>query len=74
MHITSKGQVTIPASIREKFGFLPNTEVEFYVEGKELKLRKKNSNRKGEKLIQKLTSKKFIKMTTEEIMSLTRGV
>lgn len=75
MHITSKGQVTIPIEIREKLGFFPNTEVEFYIEGKELKLKKKNSTRKGEKLIQQMTSKtkKFIKMTTDEIMALTRG-
>ena len=73
MHITSKGQVTIPAYIREKLGFLPETEVEFYIEGKELKLKKKNSKKKGESLIQKMTSKRFIKMTTKEIMALTRG-
>lgn len=32
MHITSKGQVTIPQDIREQFGFLPNSEVVFKVE------------------------------------------
>ncbi|HEX3068139.1 MAG TPA: AbrB/MazE/SpoVT family DNA-binding domain-containing protein [Thermoanaerobaculia bacterium] len=29
MRINSKGQVTIPQKIRERFGLLPNTEVEF---------------------------------------------
>jgi AbrB family looped-hinge helix DNA binding protein len=29
MRITSKGQVTIPAEIREQAGLLPHTEVEF---------------------------------------------
>lgn len=29
MKITSKGQVTIPQSIREQAGLLPNCEVEF---------------------------------------------
>ena len=29
MRITSKGQVTIPAEIRERAGLLPYTEVEF---------------------------------------------
>jgi len=33
MRVTSKGQVTIPAGIRERFGFLPGAEVEFVVEG-----------------------------------------
>jgi AbrB family looped-hinge helix DNA binding protein len=27
--VTTKGQVTIPQEIRERFGFLPHTEVEF---------------------------------------------
>lgn len=29
MRITSKGQVTIPQSLRLKFGFLPHTQVRF---------------------------------------------
>ena len=31
--ITSKGQVTIPQSIRNKFGFIPGMDVEIIVEG-----------------------------------------
>lgn len=31
--ITSKGQITIPRDIRDKFGFLPGTEVEIIAEG-----------------------------------------
>jgi AbrB family looped-hinge helix DNA binding protein len=33
MRITSKGQVTIPQSVREEAGLLPETEVEFVVDG-----------------------------------------
>ena len=33
MKITTKGQVTIPLEIRERLGLLPNTEVDFRVEG-----------------------------------------
>ena len=29
MKLTSKGQVTIPQALREKFGLLPKTEVAF---------------------------------------------
>ena len=29
MHISKKGQVTIPLKIREQYGFLPHSEVEF---------------------------------------------
>ena len=31
MRITSKGQVTIPQAIREKYGLLPDTDVEFVI-------------------------------------------
>ena len=31
MRITSKGQVTIPQEVRERFGLLPDTEVDFVV-------------------------------------------
>src|SRR5437870_1867390 len=38
MRITSKGQVTIPAAIRERAGFLPNTEVEFRMDGQAVRI------------------------------------
>lgn len=31
--ITSKGQITIPRDIRDRFGFLPGTEVDVVAEG-----------------------------------------
>jgi AbrB family looped-hinge helix DNA binding protein len=38
MRITSKGQVTIPAEIREQAGLLPRTEVEFEFDGKVVRI------------------------------------
>jgi AbrB family looped-hinge helix DNA binding protein len=38
MRITSKGQVTIPIEIRERAGLLPNTEVDFIVDGKAIRI------------------------------------
>lgn len=74
MQITSKGQVTIPQEIREKFGLLPHTEVEFVIEGKQVFLRKsKTSKNRGAKLIQHLKGRATVRMSTDEIMSLTRG-
>lgn len=74
MRITSKGQVTIPISIREKLGFLPNSEVEFEIEGETLRLRRVNTgNQRGEKLISRLRGKATVDMSTEEIMAMTRG-
>ena len=40
MRITSKGQVTIPMDIREKLGLLPNTEVEFEIDGNAVRVKK----------------------------------
>jgi len=38
VRITSKGQVTIPQAIRERLGLLPETEVEFAVEGNAVRI------------------------------------
>ncbi len=38
MRITSKGQVTIPADIRERAGLLPHTEVDFEFDGKVVRI------------------------------------
>ncbi len=45
MRITRKGQVTIPIAIREKAGFLPNTEVDFVMEDGEVKIVKAPSQK-----------------------------
>ena len=74
MRITSKGQVTIPISIREELGFLPNAEVEFEIEGEALRLRKVDTDHgRGSELISRLRGKATVSMTTEDIMALTRG-
>lgn len=76
MRITSKGQVTIPQAIREKIGLLPNTEVEFEVVGKGVRItraRNKKRRGRGELLVARMRGRGDIKMTTDEIMALTRG-
>jgi len=74
MRITSKGQVTIPISIREKAGFLPNTEVEFGVKGKMVYMRKvKSGHKRGRALVSQMRGRATTRMSTEEIMELTRG-
>jgi AbrB family looped-hinge helix DNA binding protein len=44
MRITSKGQVTIPQNVREQMGFLANTEVEFFISGNKVFLKKANNS------------------------------
>jgi AbrB family looped-hinge helix DNA binding protein len=78
MRITSKGQVTIPVRIREEAGFLPNTEVEFISAGRgEVRLVKATkraaAKSRGNLLVEHMRGKGNRKMTTDEIMALTRG-
>ena len=68
MQITHKGQVTIPQEIRERFGFLPHTEIEFVIDGNCVILRKKQNGSPFRKL-RGIVNGKF---TTDEIMALTR--
>ena len=75
MRITSNGQVTIPAAIREKAGLLPNTEVEFAYDGKVVRIVKakaRKSTGRGERVIRHLRGSATVKMSTEEILNLTR--
>jgi AbrB family looped-hinge helix DNA binding protein len=75
MRITSKGQVTIPQHIREKAGLLPNTEVEFaYQRGKVLLKPAGKRVGRGERAVARLRgSLRHLKMSTDELMALTRG-
>ncbi len=74
MRITSKGQVTIPIEIRERVGLLPGTELEFVCEGRKVVVRKKIGVRsRGQDLVRRLRGKGTVRMTTDEIMALTRG-
>lgn len=74
MRVTSKGQVTIPVAFREKLGFLPNTEVEFDVDGEMLRLRRvKSDYGRGRLIVSKMRGKSTAGMSTEEIMAMTRG-
>lgn len=75
MRITSKGQVTIPIAIRERLGLLPNTEVRFEVQGNAVRIvREKSSSRgRGQTLLERMRGRATSGMSTEEIMTLTRG-
>ncbi len=74
MRITSKGQVTIPIEIREKMGLLPDTDVEFKITGNTVLLKKTGSpSKRGRDLINHMRRKATVRMTTDEILSLTRG-
>lgn len=74
MRITSKGQVTIPLFVRERLGLLPQSEVEFEIEGDSVRLRKaRRRQRRGDAVVAHLRGRGQARMTTDQIMALTRG-
>ena len=76
MRVTSKGQITIPQAIRDKYGFLPETEVAFVEEGERVYLVKQPATTtpgRGQRLLAQLRGRATVRLTTEEILALTRG-
>ena len=75
MRVTSRGQVTIPADIRDRFGFLPGTEVEFVVEDNDVKLVRatRADNTPGHRAVRRLRGRAVSRLTTDEILALTRA-
>jgi AbrB family looped-hinge helix DNA binding protein len=74
MRVTSKGQVTIPGKIRRKLGITSHSEVEFVEEGNTVVLRQaQGAPSRGKRIVETLRGRATVKMTTEEIMALTRG-
>ena len=76
MRITSKGQVTIPADIREQAGLLPHTEVEFEFDGEVVRIvRTKIPKRggRGARMVAHLRGRGDVALSTDAIMALTRA-
>ncbi|MEE8402499.1 MAG: AbrB/MazE/SpoVT family DNA-binding domain-containing protein [Candidatus Hydrothermarchaeaceae archaeon] len=73
MRVTTKGQVTIPQGIREKLGITPADDIDFIEEKGRVYLRIRKGRNAGTRKFRKLRGIATVKMTTEEIMALTRG-
>jgi AbrB family looped-hinge helix DNA binding protein len=74
MKVTIKGQVTIPVSIREKLGITPGTEVVILQEEDRVVIVKRKDATPANRKFNKLRGIATVKMTTDEIMALTREV
>jgi AbrB family looped-hinge helix DNA binding protein len=70
MKVTSKGQVTIPQSLRKKYRIDSSAEVEFLEEDGKIVLKAKKRSRSP---IRKLMGKGDVRLTTAEILRLTRA-
>ncbi len=73
MLITSKGQVTIPQRIRDRYGLKPGTSVEFITERNKVQLRpKKSAKTPVDDWLQHATGARKGKATTAQLLKLTR--
>jgi AbrB family looped-hinge helix DNA binding protein len=72
MRVTVKGQVTIPQAIREKLNIGPYSQVDFVEEKGRVYLVKKESAEVNTDRFSKIRGSATVRMTTEEIMALTR--
>lgn len=73
MRVTTKGQVTIPIRVREMLGITPETEIDFLEEEGRFYIVKTEAPKKTGKF-KKLRGIATAGMSTDEIMSLTRGI
>ena len=73
MRVTTKGQVTIPQEIRRRLNITPASEVRFIVgEDNRVYIEKIKHEKGGTSRFSKLRGSATIKMSTDEIMALTR--
>ena len=73
MKVTVKGQVTIPIQIREKLGITPNCEVDFVEEDGRVYIKRKILPAPPTSRFHQFRGAATVKMTTDEILALTRG-
>jgi AbrB family looped-hinge helix DNA binding protein len=74
MRVSTKGQVTIPCEMRTKLGMFPHTNVNFILQDGGVLIQKQTGgSRKGSKLLEQLSGKSRLNMSTEYIMKLTRS-
>jgi len=75
MKLTTKGQVTIPRKVREHLSISFHDDIDFVIKGEEVILIKNSESRNHfqDHIKNRMRGKSRIKMTTDEIMLLTRG-
>jgi len=71
MRVTTKGQVTIPRSVREVLGIVPETEIDFVEDHGRFYI-VKSSQPKSMGRFAKFRGIATAKMSTEQILGLTR--
>jgi antitoxin PrlF len=73
MRVTEKGQVTIPKELRDALGIGAGTEVKFERADDTIVVRKvEGGSNRGRELVTRLRGRGDVRLSTEEIMALTR--
>jgi AbrB family looped-hinge helix DNA binding protein len=74
MRMTSKGQVTIPADLRKRFGLGPGAEVEVVAGEDGAVVRRASSHGgRGAELVARLQDRADGELSAEAVLRLTRG-
>lgn len=73
MRVTTKGQVTIPLEIRKKLNITPATEVDFVVGNDGRVYIVKSKDQPAKNRFATVRGIATVKMSTEEILALTRS-
>ncbi|MBL9117494.1 MAG: AbrB/MazE/SpoVT family DNA-binding domain-containing protein [Verrucomicrobiaceae bacterium] len=75
--MSTKGQVTIPRALRERFGLLPGTELEFVADEDALRLKPRKRGKNGcsafDTWLSKAAGSAVANVTTDQMMATTRG-
>ena len=73
MRVGEKGQVTIPKELRDALGIGAGTEVAFEMAEDAIVVRKvEGRSRRGREMVSRLRGRGDVRLSTEEIMALTR--
>ena len=73
MKVSSKGQITIPIALRERFGLNPGTEVEFVASGGALLIKPCMTASRSDRWLDRAAGSAKPGKSTDEIMALTRS-
>ncbi|WP_326826521.1 AbrB/MazE/SpoVT family DNA-binding domain-containing protein [Streptosporangium sp. NBC_01756] len=74
MRINGKGQVTIPAELRHRYGWDEGEEVEVSGDAQTIQIVRRYSREgRGKDLTQHMRGKASLRMRTDELMDLLRG-
>ncbi len=74
MRLNSKGQVTIPAPLRQKYGLHEGDEVSVIEDGDTLRIvRSEESQTRGQRLVRHMRGRATTRLSTDELLELLRG-